>query len=386
MEFEEFKLYVKRRLSQEFLPDDVPLTGKYDFPQLASVNYLPEEPVLPFNYLKSSVKKGRYWYHCFTADKNFNRLYTHFQEYAEILLRGAKGLISADFSLYRDYPEEMLINTCRDNRAVDYALQQAGLPVIPTAGFAGESSWEWCFDGLPLNSTVAVTTNCLGRDRETHRLFVGGINAMVKKIHPTAIVVCGKIPAWLPKRHPDIQIVHIPSYSEMWHEREKRKLSGKGILKGGYGGESGKAKRKEDGFYKDSHNFKVTEKSSIIAAEYYIDWGMYVVFLHKSEIEREGRPDLLVDYELLVEVKGVQSLNPSQIAKQIKHASKQISDELARRPEDKQLPGKIVLISFHESFEIGFQLINAGYQEAKRKNHVHFQVELWFNGEIHILE
>lgn len=382
MQFEEFKLYIKRRLCKEFLRDDVPLTGKYNFPQLAPVNYLPEEPVLPFNYLKSSVKKGRYWYHCFTADKNFNRLYTHFEEYAEILLRGAKGLISTDFSLYRDYPEEILIDTCHHNRAVDYALQQAGVPIIPTAGFAGESSWEWCFDGLPLNSTVAVTTNCLGRDRETHRLFVGGINAMVEKIHPTAIVVCGKVPAWLTKRHPDIQIVHIPSYSEMWHEREKRKFTGTGKLKGGYGGESVKARRKKDGCYYDSGNDKVTDKNAMIAAEYYLDLGMYVVFLH----EYYSRPDLLVDFKFLAEVKGLTSPNPGQICKQIRKASEQIESEHSKYPEDKRLPAKIILISLHADYEAGFHAIYEGYQQAKRKNQVHFKAELWIRGEIHILE
>ena len=159
---------------------------------------------------------------------------------------------------------------------------------------------------------------------------------------------------------------------------------------GGYGGVSGKDRRKKDGCYYDSQKQKVKEKSSIFAAEYYLNLGMYVVFLHTGQKESEGRPDLLVDYKLLVEVKGVVSLNPSQISKQIKHASKQISDELARRSEDEQLPGKIVLISSHETFEIGFWLINAGYQEAKRKNQVHFPVEFWFRGEfgmeIRILE
>lgn len=133
-------------------------------------------------------------------------------------VNGKQGLISADFSLYRDFPEEILISNCRANRLVDYALQQAGIPMIPTAGFAGESSWEWCFDGLPKNSTVAVTTNTVN-DREARRLFVGGINAMVEKTQPTAIVVCGKCPDWLEKRFPEIQIVQIPNYSQMWHER-----------------------------------------------------------------------------------------------------------------------------------------------------------------------
>lgn len=105
---------------------------------------------------------------------------------------------------------------------VDYALQKAGIPMIPTANFAGESTWEWCFDGLPSNSTVAVTTNTLRGDPEANRLFVGGVNYMVKKINPTAIVVCGKCPDWIAKKFPDIQVIQIPNYSQMWQARRKK--------------------------------------------------------------------------------------------------------------------------------------------------------------------
>ena len=94
----------------------------------------------------------------------------------------------------------------------------------------------------------------------------------------------------------------------------------------------------------------------MIAAEYYLDLGMYVVFLH----EYYNLPDLLVDYE---------------------YTSKQISDELARRSEDKQLPSKIVIISLHESSEVGFKAVSEGYKEAKRKGQVHFPVEFWFRSE-----
>lgn len=172
----------------------------------------------------------------------------------------------------------------------------------------------------------------------------------------------------------------------MRHEREKAKRKSRGVKKligrrkltGGYGGESGKAGRKADGCYKDSGDEKVKEKSSIIAAEFYIDLGMYVVFLHQDNI---SRTDLLVNKKLLVEVKGVVSLNPGQISRQIKKASQQIESEHSKYPEDKRLPAKIVIISLHKSLEIGFQAINAGYQEAKRKNQVHFPVEFWFRGE-----
>ena len=120
----------------------------------------------------------------------------------------------------------------------------------------------------------------------------------------------------------------------------------------------------------------------MIAAEFYLEWGMYVVFLH----EYYSRPDLLVDFNFLVEVKGVQSPNPSQVARQIKKASRQIASEHSKYPADKRLPAKIVLISLHTDFEVGFRVISEVYKEAKRKNQVNFPVEFWLNGEITILK
>ena len=135
---------------------------------------------------------------------------------------------------------------------------------------------------------------------------------------------------------------------------------------------------------------KISEHSSHansdFAAEFYLSLGMSVVFLHEKPELKEGRPDLLVDYKFLVEVKGIGSTKASTISKQIKHASRQISYELARQTEDKQYIGKIVIVSLHANFEAGFKAVNDGYQEAKRKDQVHFQTEFWFNGEIHILE
>ena len=151
---------------------------------------------------------------------------------------------------------------------------------------------------------------------------------------------------------------------------------------GGYGGASGKDRKKKDGCYYDSQKQKVKEKSSIMAAEYYMSLGMYVVFLHQENI---SRPDLLVDFKFLVEVKGVESPKPSQVSRQIKKASRQIEQEHSKYPEDKRLPAKIVLISLHTDLEVGFYAISEGYKEAKRKNQVHFKTELWINGEIHVL-
>ena len=214
----------KNLLQTDFICDllagRAPKVGRYGFPLLARETYIPTTPVLPFNYMLSAKNNDSYWYHCFVDDSQFNRLYKNFWNYVKILRR-IRGIISVDFSMYREYDDDTLIENCRKKRCVDYALQVANVPMIPTAGFAGESSWEWCFDGLPSYSTVAVTTNCLGRDPEAHRLFVGGIDAMVNKIHPTALIVCGKCPDWLNHKYPSVRVMQIPSYSQMWQARRR---------------------------------------------------------------------------------------------------------------------------------------------------------------------
>lgn len=91
--------------------------------------------------------------------------------------------------------------------------------MIPTAGFGGENTWSWCFDGLPRRSTIAITTNGILRDPEAMRLFIGGVDAMVSTIDPYAIVVCGKYPTWLEKKYSDVKIIGIPSYSQQWAAR-----------------------------------------------------------------------------------------------------------------------------------------------------------------------
>ena len=147
---------------------------------------------------------------------------------------------------------------------------------------------------------------------------------------------------------------------------------------GGYGGLSGKLRRQKEGCYYDTEKNKVTDKNAMEAATFYIEWGMYVKFLP------EKASDLFVDFKFLVEVKGISSTKPNKIANRINEAFEQIEAELARYPEDKpKPPGKVVILSRHASFEVGFHAFCEGYKEAKRKGFIRGEVEFWFNGEIH---
>lgn len=211
------KSFLQYDLFGEIYAGDAQKVGKYGFPQLEKEQWIPSQ-AKSINYLLTLKNPEKWWIHCFCDDYQFNRLWTKFDYYKNFILNTA-GFISTDFSLYRDYDDDWLIWNCYRNRVMAYAVQKAGGRVIPTAGFGSEKTWEWCFDGLPANSTVAITTNGTLTDPEARRLFVGGIDAMVRTIHPSSIVVCGKYPAWLDEKYPDIHIIPIPSYSQIWNAR-----------------------------------------------------------------------------------------------------------------------------------------------------------------------
>lgn len=212
------KDYFQCDLFGELYAGDAKRVGKYGFPELQRETLIPTQNVKPFNYMMSVDKPEEYWIHCFVDDYQFERLWNNLGFYMPYILR-LKGFISTDFSLYRDYDDEILIRNCYRNRCIAYAVQMAGGNAIPTAGFGPERTWGWCFDGLPCSSSVAITTNGIWSDAEAQRIFVGGVDALVYTLKPKNIIVCGKCPAWLKSKYPDINIVCIPSYGQMWKQR-----------------------------------------------------------------------------------------------------------------------------------------------------------------------
>lgn len=202
----------------DILSDGAETVGKYNFPILKPQTIIPESISLPINYMMSDYELSEKWYHCFVHDEQFERFWNNFWKYTP-LFKKVKGLISTDFSIYRDIPKETQIRNCYRNRVMAYAMQKINPNVIPTAGFGGEETWDWCFDGLPHNSTLAITTNGTLSDPEGRRLFIGGVDALVTILKPYALIVCGNYPKWLDTKYPEVRIIQIHSYSQMWSTR-----------------------------------------------------------------------------------------------------------------------------------------------------------------------
>ena len=55
-------------------------------------------------------------------------------------------------------------------------------------------SFEWCFDGVPHNSMIAVSSVGTQVDKEAKRLFEIGYNKMLEVLEPASIYFYGCVP------------------------------------------------------------------------------------------------------------------------------------------------------------------------------------------------
>lgn len=155
---------------------------------------LPEDAptrVIGFNEARTCAHPERVGVHFFLDDYQFERVWRTPGKYVN-MLRAFPFVLGPDFSIYTDYPEPLQRWNHYRNQLLTAWLQNQGVRVIPTAGWADEASLEWCFDGLPYGGAVAVSTvGCLVRKQATEA-FLRGFQAMLADSHPEQVIIYGK--------------------------------------------------------------------------------------------------------------------------------------------------------------------------------------------------
>ena len=168
--------------------------GKYDIPQLigSSRNTVPE--LIGFNYAKTAKDKQAKGVHFFLDDYQFTRLWNRPLFYLD-LLKEFNVVLSPDFSLYSDFPLAMQIYNHYRKHWLAALWEHNGIEVIPTICWSDKRSFDWCFDGEPKESTVAVSAIGTQKSREAKEAFLLGFNEMKSRLNPKSIVFYGNIPS-----------------------------------------------------------------------------------------------------------------------------------------------------------------------------------------------
>lgn len=164
--------------------------GCYDFPVIQKTASIE----LPNGFVGFGERTKDYstqGCHFFLDDYRIQRVWNNPLKYVETLRKFA-FVLSPDFSLYVDYPKALSIyNKYRKNWCARF-WQENGIQVIPTIRWMYEDSYDWCFDGDPVHSVVAVSSLGICNDPKMIDMFLNGYNRMIEVLKPTQILWFGK--------------------------------------------------------------------------------------------------------------------------------------------------------------------------------------------------
>ena len=168
-----------------FLVELAYYAGIFEFPIIQPTYWIPNK-LIAFSKAISCPEKDQ-WVHFFEDDYLFERIWKNPG-------RRYNGVILPDFSLYRDMPYVMQLWNIYRSRAIGFWLQLNGIKVIVNIRYADKRTYRCCCDGISKHSVIAVGTHGTLKNREDRRFFCEGLEVVVNRLQPSAIIVYGAAP------------------------------------------------------------------------------------------------------------------------------------------------------------------------------------------------
>lgn len=116
----------------------------------------------------------------------------HDCDYVLKVLRHFSGAITPDFSTYQDFPAPLKIYNTYRMRAFGYWLGKNGIAVINNCRWGTQETWNYCWDGIPLDGIVCIgTVGGSPRKLVDRKRFEDGLEELVRVLQPHTILVYG---------------------------------------------------------------------------------------------------------------------------------------------------------------------------------------------------
>lgn len=166
--------------------------GEYDIPEMypVQIDNLADIPLQGFNFALKEKHPEKLGVHFFLHDYQFERVWNYPDRYISTLKKFAY-VLSPQFSTYEDMPKITRIFNVYRNRWCGRYWQEWGIKVIPTFSYGGDENFEWCLDGLPKHSTIAVSTMGNGRWGNFKGIF-SIWDKIQTELEPKTILLYGK--------------------------------------------------------------------------------------------------------------------------------------------------------------------------------------------------
>lgn len=172
-------LHLKRRIT---------LSGYYDMPVLAPCHVIPTS-LIPFN-VALTTRRYSCGVHFFIDDYQFERVWNLPERYIDRLNR-FECVIAPDFSQYTDMPFPQRIWNNYRGKFIGAWLQNFGLNIIPNVTWSLPDSYDFCFDGIPKHSVIAINSTGASRSGVTKYLWLKGYREALLRIEPACVLRYG---------------------------------------------------------------------------------------------------------------------------------------------------------------------------------------------------
>lgn len=206
---------------QEYLVDGATFVGDPGIPMLMDLHNT-QIPVamIPFSKAKCS-KNHRAYVHFYMHDREFSRVLTATTKYLDIL-KLYDGVITPDCSMtINQAPCLQQANTYM-NRAVGFFFQKNGIPVIPNIRWSDESSYEYCFLGVPVGGMVCISTHGCLKSPRLRDAFKKGLEVMIDRLNPSVVLVHGFMPEYIFGEYTSyVEFHRYPSEFESTHKKKE---------------------------------------------------------------------------------------------------------------------------------------------------------------------
>lgn len=168
------------------------ITNEYGFPNMypTHIDNLKDIPLQGFNYALKETNPENIGVHFFLHDYQFERVWKYPDRYTECLSKFA-FVLSPDFSPYADTPKALKVFNVYRKMWCGRYWQEHGLKVIPTITWGNDEDLEWCLEGVPKHSTIAISTMGEGR-WANFRALKTNWHRILDTLEPETILLYGK--------------------------------------------------------------------------------------------------------------------------------------------------------------------------------------------------
>ncbi len=128
--------------------------------------------------------------HFFLYDYKFERVWKDPERDID-KLKPYRAVLSPDFGMYLEMAPVMQLYNVFRNRWCGAYWAGKGLRVIPTVSWGDEGTFDFCFEGIPKGSTVAVSTYMVsehGHHADQKGFFMKGYRELLRRVEPERII------------------------------------------------------------------------------------------------------------------------------------------------------------------------------------------------------